>query len=246
MDRLIYTALSGMNSAMDRQRAISSNLANASTPGFRAETFSTAAMRVVGDTFDVRGMAQGSVRGADMTPSQINPTGRPLDVAVRGDALMAVQTTDGGEGYTRRGDLMIDVSGRLLNGDGLAVMGEGGPIVVPPGWDVSIAGDGSVMAADPAAPGVPAEAVGRIKLVSPAGSSVIKGLDGQLRVPDGGVLPADPTAELSIGALEQSNVNTGDVLVDMIEAQRGFERRAKLISTADQLDQASARLMSLG
>jgi flagellar basal-body rod protein FlgF len=245
MDRLIYTALSGMNSAMDRQRAIASNLANTSTPGFRAESFSTMAMRVVGDTFDVRGLAQGAVRGADMSPSQINPTGRALDVAMRGDALMAVQTADGGEGYTRRGDLMVEVSGRLINGDGLAVMGEGGPIVAPPGWNVSIGTDGSVLAADPAAPGAPAEEVGRIKLASPAGSAVIKGLDGQLRVPDGGVLPTDPTAELTVGALEQSNVNTGDTLVEMIEAQRGFERRAKLISTADQLDQASARLMSL-
>jgi flagellar basal-body rod protein FlgF len=245
MDRLIYTALSGMNAAMSRQRAISSNLANANTPGFRAESFSTTAMRILGQSFDVRGLAQGAVRGADMSPSQISQTGRALDVAVRGDALIAVQADDGSEAYTRRGDLLADVSGRLVNGDGLPVMGESGPIVVPPGWNVSIGTDGGVFAADPAAPGVPAEEVGRIKLASPAGSALVKGLDGQMRVPDGGVLPTDSTAELSIGALEQSNVDTSGTLVEMIEAQRGFEQRAKLISTADQLDKASSRLMSM-
>jgi flagellar basal-body rod protein FlgF len=246
MDRLIYTALSGMDAAMSRQRAIASNLANANTPGFRAENFSTTAMRVLGQTFDVRGLAQGAVRGADMTAAEVSQTGRPLDVAVRGDALIALQAADGTEVYSRRGDMSIDVSGRMVNGDGIAVMGAAGPIAVPPGWHVSIGTDGTVFAADPAAPDVPAEEVGRIKLASPAGSSVVKGLDNQLRVPDGGVLPADPTAELTVGALEQSNVNTSDTLVQMIEAQRGFEQRAKLISTADQLDQASARLMSLG
>ena len=245
MDRLIYTALSGMDAAMARQRAISNNLANASTPGFRAENFSTLAMRVTGESFDVRGLAQGAVRGADMDAAQITATGRAMDVAVRGEALIAVQAADGSEAYTRRGDLVVDVSGRLLNGDGLAVMGEGGPLAVPPGWNVSIGTDGSVFAADPAAPEAPAEAVGRIKLVSPAGSTVVKGLDNQLRVPDGGVLPVDPTAELTIGALEASNVDTAGTLVDMIDAQRGFERRAKLISTAEQIDQASSRLMSL-
>lgn len=246
MDRLIYTALTGMDAAMSRQRAIASNLANANTPGFRAETFSTAALRVLGDTFDVRGLAQGAVRGADMSPAQVTQTGRPLDVALRGDALIALQAADGAEVYSRRGDMHIDASGRMVNGEGLPVMGQAGPIAVPPGWQVSIGTDGTVLAADPAAPDAQAEEVGRIKLASPAGSSVVKGLDNQLRVPDGGVLPADPTAELTVGALEQSNVNTSDTLVQMIEAQRGFEQRAKLISTAEQLDQASARLMSLG
>ena len=246
MDRLIYTALSGMDAAMAQQRAIASNLANGNTPGFRAEIFSTSSMHVTGPSWDVRGLAQGAVRGADMQAAQTVQTGRALDVAVRGDALIAVQAADGAEVYTRRGDLAVDVNGRLTNGEGLQIMGEGGPIMVPPGWNVSIGTDGAVLAADPAAPGAPAEAVGRIKLVSPAGSAVVKGLDNQLRVPDGGVLPADPTAQLAIGALEQSNVDVSGTLVEMIDAQRGFERRAKLISTADQLDQSSARLMSLG
>lgn len=246
MDRLIYTALTGMDAAMNRQRVVASNLANASTPGFRAETFSTSSLRMRSDSFDVRGLAQGLVRGADMAAASTVQTGRPLDIALTGEALMALQAADGSEVYSRRGDLSADVTGRLVNGDGLAVMGEAGPLALPPGWDVSIGSDGSVFAADPAAPDVPPELVGRIKLANPAASPLAKGLDGQLRVPGGGILPADPTATLITGALEGSNVDTAGTLVQMIEAQRGFERRTQLISTAEQLDQASSRLMSLG
>ncbi len=245
MDRMIYTALSGMDAAMNRQRAVASNLANASTPGFRAESFSTSNLHVTGESLNVRGLAQGAVRGADMSNASTTHTGRSLDVALSGDALMALQADDGSEVYTRRGDLTVDVTGRLINGDGLAVMGEAGPLALPPGWQVTIGTDGSVFAADPAAPEVPPEAVGRIKLANPAGSPLVKDLDNQLRVPGGGILPADPTASLVTGALEESNVDTAGTLVAMIEAQRGFERRTQMISTAEQLDQASARLMSL-
>jgi flagellar basal-body rod protein FlgF len=245
MDRMIYTALSGMDAAMNRQRAIASNLANGSTPGFRAELFSTSNFHMPGQSLDVRGIAQGAVRGADLSAASTNQTGRPLDVALHGDAMLSLQAADGSEVYSRRGDLAVDVSGRLINGDGLAVVGENGPISVPPGWDISVGSDGSVFAADPATPDIPAEAVGRIKLANPAGSALVKGLDNQLRVPGGGILPTDPSATLVSGALEQSNVDTAGTLVDMIDAQRSFERRTRLISTAEQLDQASSRLMSL-
>lgn len=245
MDRMIYSALSGMDAAMTRQRAVANNLANAGTPGFRAETFSTTAAHVTGDSFDVRGMAQGAVRGADMSAGVISRTGRDLDIAVSGDALIALQAADGSEVYTRRGDLTADVAGTLMNGDGLPLMSENGPITVPPGWNISIGGDGRVFAADPAAPDAAAEEVGRIKLASPDGSALQKGLDNLLRIPGGGILPTDEEAEVITGSLEQSNVDTAGTLVQMIDAQRSFERRAKLISTADQLDQASSRLMSL-
>lgn len=245
MDRMIYTALSGMDSAMARQRAVASNLANANTPGFRADTFATMPSHLRGGTFDVRGFAQGSVRGADLTPGEITPTGRDLDIAMRGGAMIAFQAGDGSEVYSRRGDLSVDVSGRLVNGDGLQVMGTAGPVSVPPGWTLSLDANGTIYARDPAAPDAEPEEIARIKLVSVEGSTVVKGLDNQMRVAGGGVLPADAEATIMTGALEASNVDSAGTLVDMIEAQRSFERRVKLISTAEQLDQASSRLMSL-
>jgi flagellar basal-body rod protein FlgF len=161
--------------------------------------------------------------------------------------LIAYQSSDRqGEIYSRRGDLRVAASGVIENGEGLAVLGEGGtPITVPPGFSISLAADGTVLASDPAAPNAAAEAIDRIRLVNPEGSPLAKGVDSFLKVPGGGVLPPDPTARLTSGALEMSNVETADTLVQMIEAQRAFEQRAKIIATAGTLDEAGSGLMAL-
>lgn len=251
MDRLIYTALTAMNAAMDRQRAVANNLANASTPGFRQEIFAVTPATLRDGSLEARAMARGNVRGADMRAARVVPTGNPLDVAIGGKALIAFQSPDRqGEVYSRRGDLRVGATGVLENGDGLAVLGESGaPVTVPPGFAISLAADGTVLARDPAAPAAAAEPIDRLRLVSPEGSPLGKGIDGFLKVPgaDGltGVLPPDPTARLTPGALEMSNVETADTLVQMIEAQRAFEQRARIIATAGALDEAGSGLMAL-
>ncbi len=242
---MIYTALSGMEAAMNRQRVTASNLANAQTPGFRAETFTVDAAELRGPALEARAMGRGGVFGADMRTGAMVHTGQPLDIAIGGNALMALQGQDGAEVYSRRGDLSIGATGVLENGDGRPVMGETGPITVPPGRKVSIGSDGNIFAADPAAPNAPPENLGKIKLASAEGSRIQKDLDGFMRVVGGGILPTDETATVTTGALEQSNVDTTKVLVEMIEAQRAFERRAKLFSTAGEIDTSGARLMSL-
>jgi flagellar basal-body rod protein FlgF len=246
MDRLVHTALSGMRASMDRQRVIASNMANAQTLGFRAELMDQRAITLKGDALEVRAMQQGAVRSADMEAGEIIETGQPLDVAVTGEALIAVQAADGSEAYTRRGDLSLSPTGLLVTGEGHPVMGEGGPITVPLGGAPTIAPDGTMTVADPAAPDAPPQEVGRIKLAAWAGSPIAKGLDNLFRVEGGGVLPADEEARLQVGALEQSNVNPTEVLVDMIDAQRLFAMRSKLISTAGELDESGASLMRLG
>ena len=247
MDRLIYTAMTAMNAAMDRQRVVANNLANASTPGFRQEIFAVTPATLKDGSLEARAMARGNVRGADMKAARVVPTGNPLDVALEGKALIAFQSPDRqGEIYSRRGDLRVAASGVLENGEGLAVLGEGGtPITVPPGFSISLAADGTILASDPAAPNAAAEAIDRIRLVNPEGSPLAKGIDSFLKVPGGGVLPPDPTARLQPGALEMSNVETADTLVQMIEAQRAFEQRAKIIATAGTLDEAGSGLMAL-
>jgi flagellar basal-body rod protein FlgF len=247
MDRLIYTAMTAMNASMDRQRVVANNLANASTPGFRQEIFAVTPATLRDGSLEARAMARGNVRGADMKAARVVPTGNPLDVALEGKALIAYQSPDRqGEIYSRRGDLRVAASGVLENGEGLAVLGESGaPITVPPGFSISLAPDGTILASDPAAPNAAAEAIDRIRLVNPEGSPLAKGIDSFLKVPGGGVLPPDPTARLTSGALEMSNVETADTLVQMIEAQRAFEQRAKIIATAGDLDEASSGLMAL-
>lgn len=246
MDRLIYTAYSGMSDSVLRQRVIASNMANAQTVGFRAEMLNSQPVTLKGTGLEARAMSEGEVRGASMKQGTMTTTGNPLDVAVSGKVMLAVQADDGSEAYTRRGDLSIDPTGVLVNGDGRPVVGDGGPVTVPLGSKVSIGPDGSVLVADPATPNDPPQAVARLKLASTEGSQIEKGLDGLFRVVGGGVLPADEEAKLDVGTLEQSNVDPTAILVEMVESQRLFDMRTKLVATAREVDERSASLMRLG
>ena len=250
MDRLIYTALSGMNASMVQQRMLANNMANANTIGFRAEVMAaspaTLTSGVGGQALEARAHGNAAVRGARMEAGPISTTGRNLDVALEGRALLAVQGPDGEEAYTRRGDLSVSPNGLLVNGEGYPVIGQGGPITLAPDAIASIAPDGRVLVADPATPDLPPQEVDRLKLASPDGSRIWKGLDNLFRVEGGGVLPDDEAATLVAGSLEQSNVKPTEVLVQMVEAQRLFEIRTKLLATAREVDEGSAMLMRLG
>ncbi|ETI59970.1 flagellar basal-body rod protein FlgF [Sphingobium sp. C100] len=245
MDRLVNTALTAMRGAMARQASIANNLANANTIGFRAEVANAETRWIKGDTFDTRAQASEQVIAADMAQGAVTETGNPLDLALNGDALLAVQATDGGEAYTRRGDLKVSDSGLLTTGDGLPVLGEGGPIVLPQMDSVSIAQDGSIwgvpQGGDPANP----QQVDKLKLVNAAGSSIAKGNDGLFREVNDGALPSDPLATVTSGSLEGSNVNSTQALIDMIEASRAWETQVKMIDTAKQMDDGGASLMRL-
>ena len=245
MDRLVNTALTAMRGAMARQASIANNLANANTVGFRAEIANAETRWIQGDSFDTRAQASEQVIAADMAQGAVTETGNPLDVALDGDALLAVQATDGSEAYTRRGDLKVSDSGLLTTGDGLPVLGEGGPVILPQMDSVSIAQDGSIwgvpQGGDPANP----QQVDKLKLVNASGSSVAKGNDGLFREVNGGALPSDPLATVTSGSLEGSNVNSTQALIDMIEASRAWETQVKMIDTAKQLDDGGASLMRL-
>lgn len=245
MDRLIYTAVSGMNASMNRERVIASNMANAQTIGFKAEILQATPTTLDGPQLEVRALSTSEVTGASMKAGAINRTGNALDIAMQGDAMLAVQGLDGQESYTRRGDLSVTATGLLQNGEGLPVIGGSGPVTVPAGFRVSIAPDGTVLAQDPATPENPPAAIDRIKLASTTGTRIAKDLAGQFRVPNGGILPVDENAEVIPGALEQSNVSPSEVLVEMVAAQRLFDIRTKLVQQAGQLDEAGTRLMRL-
>ena len=214
MDRLIFTAFSGLQSSMVRQRVIASNMANAQTIGYRADTVQFTPTTVQGDGLEVRALNDSEVRGALMTEGSLTQTGRPLDLAMQGKVMLTVQGSDGTEAYTRRGDLSVAPSGVLQNGDGRPVVGENGPISIPPGREVIIAPDGAVMLRDPATPGAPPTRIDKLKLANPAGSRIEKGLDGIFRVYGGGVLPAD----------DQGTVLTGTVLSGAVRVRRPRRR----------------------
>jgi flagellar basal-body rod protein FlgF len=245
MDRLVDIARTGMRGAMARQTAIANNLANASTTGFRAEIMNASARWLDGQTFKSRAEQVDQVIAADMKAGAVKETGNPLDVALGGDGMLAVQANDGSEGYTRRGDLVLSDSGLLTTGDGHPVLGEGGPITLPPADSINIAKDGSIWIVPQGGQIDQPQQVDVLKVVSPKGSSVLKGTDGLFREANGGTLPQDPLAEVTAGSLEGSNVNATATLVQMIEASRAWQGQIKLVETAKDIDNSGASLMRL-
>ena len=240
MDRLIYLSMAGAKATMQRQEVLAHNLANASTTGFRAELAAFRAVPVRGDGASTRVYALESTVGYDAQPGVVQSTGRPLDVAMQGDAWLAVQALDGTEGYTRAGALELDPEGQLVTAAGLPVLGDGGPIAVPPGARVAIAPDGTVSAA--VGNGRP-QAVGKIKLVTPE-APLARGTDGLFRAADGNELAADPNARVQDGALEGSNVSAVETMIAMIAAARQFEQQVKLMQTAQEDERAATKLLS--
>ncbi|MFD1786090.1 flagellar basal-body rod protein FlgF [Sphingomonas floccifaciens] len=247
MDRMVYTALSGLKGQMSAQASIANNIANASTTGFRADRTAFQQLMLKGGAgLESRQPMSEEVLDADRRAGTIQATGRKLDIAIPGASWMAVQSPDGTEAYTRRGDLQITESGVLQTGDGFPVMGSGGPITVPPAQDVMIGEDGTISILPiGAAPGTPPQEVDRIRFGNPQGTQTAKGLDNLLRVKGGGVLPDDLDAKVQIGALEGSNVNLTQSLVDMIENQRSYEVQASVLKEAKSMDEASSSLMRL-
>ncbi|WP_448662863.1 flagellar basal-body rod protein FlgF [Sphingomonas sp. CJ20] len=245
MDRLVYTAMSGLKSQMAAQSTIANNIANASTVGYRADRVTFDRMVLQGSGMDSRQMAAEEVNDFDRRAGAIFQTARPLDIAVTSDSWIAVQSADGTEAYTRRGDLQVAPSGVLETGDGFPVMGSGGPITVPPYQSITIAADGTLSIVPQGGDATQPQVIDRIKMVSTEGSKTVKGLDNLLHVKAGGTLPADMDAKLQSGALEQSNVNLTQALVDMIENQRSYEVQANLLKEAKNMDESAASLMRM-
>ena len=239
MDRMIYLSMAGAKATMQRQEALAHNLANASTPGFRAEMTAFRAVPVLGQGASTRVYALESTPGYNAEPGAVQATGRNLDVALKGHAWLAVQGLDGTEAYTRSGTLDLDAEGLLITKTGLTVLGDGGPITIPANAQVQIAPDGTISAA---VGNNKPQPVGKLKLVTPE-TPLQRGEDGLFRAPEGD-LAADPNARLQDGALEGSNVSAVETMIAMIAAARQFEQQMKMVHSAQEKEQAAAKLLS--
>ncbi len=245
MDKLIYVAMAGAKHAMYQQAATAHNLANASTTGFRAEINAFRALPVYGDGMPTRVFVTDSTVGADFTPGVLQQTGRDLDVAVEGKGWIAVQMADGTEAYTRNGSLQMNPNGVLQTRNGFNVMGDAGPIAIPPNVVVSVGKDGTISTVPTDQTPNTVAVLGRIKLVNPPEADLEKSGDGLFRLKDGNPAPADVNVKLASGALEGSNVNVVESLVSMIDQARQFEMNMRLLRTADSDAQQASRIMNL-
>jgi flagellar basal-body rod protein FlgF len=245
MDRIIYTAMSGAKHILEKQATTSNNLANASTTGFRAQLDSFRAVPVLDTALPTRAFVTDSTVGTDFTPGPIQQTGRDLDVAVQGSGWISIQLPDGSEAFTRDGSLKTDENGVLQTRAGATVLGDGGPITIPPGVTVSVAKDGTVTGIESGFKPGAATVLGRIKLVNPPQESIVRGDDGLFRLKDGTTPDADANVALVGGALENSNVNVVDAMVDMISLARQFELQMSMLKNVESNDTKAAQIMSL-
>lgn len=246
MDKLIYTAGSGAKHILEKQATASNNLANVNTTGFRAQMDTFRAVPVLAEgTLPTRTLVVNSEAGTNFSSGPLQITGRDLDVAIKGKGWIAVQMADGSEAYTRHGALQMNPNGLLQTAQGQTVQGDGGPITVPPEVTVTIGGDGTISTiASTTKPGAPT-VLGRLKLVNPDENELVRGDDGMFRLKSGLPAPADPAVVVAGGALEGSNVNPIDSMVDMIALARSFEMQMGLLKNAENNAMKADQILAL-
>jgi len=246
MDRALYVAMTGAKQTLQAQAVNSHNLANASTVGFKAELAAQQAMDVQGGGLPSRVNTQLKGSGWDSSMGSVQQTGRDLDIALDQDRWLAVQAPDGSEAYTRGGELSLDVNGQLRTASGLAVLGDGGPVSIPQSSSLTLGSDGSISIV-PLGQGAETTAtVGRLRVVEARPEQLERGPDGLFRARAGQNLDAAPGKVLTPGAVETSNVNISEAMVNMIQLARAFEMQTKLMRAAEDNAQAASSLVRMG
>ena len=243
MDKLLYIAMSGAKETLRAQAANNHNLANASTTGFKADLSAFQSRAVSGPGYASRVYATDTTVGWDSSNGSQLETGNPLDVSINGSGFIAVQDVTGNEAYTRAGDLHVEPSGQLTTGTGLPVLGDNGPINVPPYSSISVAKDGTISVIPLGSSVQSNSVVGRIKLVNPPADTMQRGTDGLFHSTSPDPLAADATTTVTSGTLESSNVNVASSMVNMIELARHFDMQVKALHNADENAQSSTKLL---
>jgi len=244
MDDTLWVAMNGAKQALDMQTMYASNLANSKTTGFQADLHQAQSVGLSGAvSTQVYSVPDAFI--PDMTPGNIITTGKELDVAVDAQGFLTVQSPDGSEAYTRSGELQIDANGILTNAHGYPVLGNGGPIAIPPAAKIEIAKDGTI-SIRPLGKGSKAMVtLDRLKLVKPDPQDLMKTTNGLIKTKSGKVAEADASISVIPGALNSSNVNIVGTMVDMISAARQFEMQMRIMQEVKSQSESAARLLQI-
>ncbi|WP_283745344.1 flagellar basal-body rod protein FlgF [Sideroxydans sp. CL21] len=245
MDRLIYTAMTGASHTMQQQASVAQNLSNVNTPGFRSTIDTFRSVPLVGEGLATRTFVVDSTSGTDFTPGVMQATGRTLDVAIDGKGWIAVEDSNGNEAYTRNGSLQVLPNGILQSRNGMNVVGDSGPITIPPDTQVTIAKDGTISTVPSGTMAAQVVLVGRLKLVNPPEDQLVRGEDGLFRTRDGKPADADIKVGVVSGNLEGSNTNMVESLVNMISLSRQFDMQMKMLTTADDNAKQASGVLSV-
>ena len=245
MDRMLFISMSGAKETMLSQANNANNLANASTDGFKQDFNIFRAQHMEGPGWDSRTYALDERPATDFTAGAIKVTGRDLDVVTKADGFMAILSPVGDEAYVRTASMQVTEAGELVDVQGNSILNEGGaPIILPPYKQLAIGDDGTISIVPADAPSNQLVVLDQIRLVKPDPKNLEKGLDGFIRAKDGVALEQANVSVVS-GALETSNVNTAEALVNMIELSRKYEMQIKMMSTAKNHAQKSDQLVNV-
>ena len=245
MDRLVHTALHGMRLHADNQRALVAGLSNQNTVGFRRDIFSNLASAYVeGDSLSDRVFPTRGENAVDLSIGKLMPTDNPTDVALDGPGFLVGQDANNEPVLTRRGDFRIGADRILRNGEGLTIMGDAGPITIPNYSTIEVSADGSILVRPP---GVdldqPPNTVGRLRLANVPVADIQRGPDGHLRTKNGQAPANDANVRVVPKSLESSNVNPIESMVEMLQSSRSYDMKVKMLTTAREMDDQTARLM---
>ena len=246
MDRLIYTAMTGARHAFLQQAGVANNLANTSTIGFRSMEHKFRSVPVQGEGLPTRAFVVDASVADTFEPGPMMATGRPLDVAIQGAGWIAVEAPNGQEAYTRAGNLQTNANGQLQTASGLNVLGDGGPITLPPDSSITISPDGTVSSVPLYGTPNAVTVVGQIKLVNPPETDLVRGDDGLFRVRSGQPQEMDTNVRLAPETLEGSNVNPVDAMVNLISLARQFEMQVKMLQMADGNASKADQILAAG
>ncbi|WP_312776435.1 flagellar basal body rod protein FlgF [Pseudescherichia sp.] len=242
MDRLLFTAVSGASHSLMQQQISANNLANANTTGFRADIALSQSEAVRGLGFATRVMVQPQTSGVDASSAAAERTGRPLDVAIQGEGYIAVQNSDGSEVYTRNGNMVQNEAGQLTI-SGYPVLGDNGPIVLPPNAIASFGRDGTLSITPDDGDVTATMDIDRLKLVTIPPENLAKNGQGMIVTADGSRAPLDENINVSGGYLEGSNVTAVTEMLASISLSRQFEAQIKMMKAAQDLSEAGNRLL---
>lgn len=248
MDPILYTVVDGGSNDMYRQRIIANNLANLNTPGFQGDLYQAQLLymdnaNTEGQTPNIQTFLVEEQSTVDTSAGALQTTGRPLDVAIKGDGYLAVQSVTGQQVYTRNGSLQINANGQLTLPSGQLVIGDGGPISIPPAKSIEIGSDGTISVVPLGSSSKELAVIGQLQIFALDPKTLAKTPDGFITSTTGAVQPADSNVQVVSGALESSNVNAISEMVNMINANRDFDVQMKFMSTVNDNEKNLAQIL---
>lgn len=220
MENAGYIALSRQVALGRQLEVIANNMANASTPAYKAQSMQFNEYLIRADEGAPLSFVEDAGVSRDWTPGTLRPTGNPLDLAINGDGYFVVNTPDG-DRYTRNGRFALDAAGQIVTGDGNPVVGDGGPIIVPTeDVNVAIAADGTVSTEN--------GTLGKIRIVRFPEPQALTAVGAGLYQTDASPEP-DAASRISQGMVEDSNVQPIIEMTNLIQVTRDYEAAQKMI-----------------